>query len=196
MRSLLFYKRILYLLYLYKNLILQISFLFSIFSPSCYFYFVGVCTHVCMPQCTWSENNLGNLFFPSTWSQHRTEVVMLGTKCLYQLNYLTDFCVSLFIVFQTCLKIFYLEHKHQRTDFLHLGLVTILGFLFLSLSTVSHFHSLFVHFLHNPSFLFCFSLACTALKELLLKSSLLASQFYITRSSSTHYHWTHQEKHC
>lgn len=63
MRSLLFYKRILYLLYLYKSLILQISFLFSIFSLSCYFYFVGVCTHACMP---WSENNLGNLFFPST----------------------------------------------------------------------------------------------------------------------------------
>lgn len=153
MRSLLFYKRILYPLYLYKSLILQISFLFSIFSLSCYFYFVGVCKHACMPQCTWSEDNLGNLFFPSTWSQHRTEVVMLGTKCLYQLNYLTDFSVSLFIVSQTCLKIFYLEHKHQRTDFLHLGLVTILGFLFLSLSTVSHFHSLFVHFLYNPCFL-------------------------------------------
>lgn len=78
---------------------------------------------------------------------------MLVTKCLYLLNYLTDFCVSLFIVSQTCFKIFYLKHKHQRTDFLHLGLVTILGFLFLSLSSVGHFHSLFVHFLYNPCFL-------------------------------------------
>lgn len=58
-----------------------------------------------------------------------------------------------FTVFQTCLEIIYLEHKHQRTDFLHLGLVTILGFLFLSLSTVGHFHSLFVHFPYSPCFL-------------------------------------------
>lgn len=34
-----------------------------------------------------------------------------------------------------------------------MGLVTILGFLFLSLSTVGHFHSVFVHFLYSPCFL-------------------------------------------